>query len=367
MIEEQDERGRKRKRRQIFPRYHQLDLVRRLLEDARRQRRGEAVPDPALGRERQEQLDRLAGASARGERRGDDPGVVRAVLPHDDTERGDGPEQAADLKADLDGYQVYGASDVERLVELYLAGADRDRLDPILDRCVEVYLQELDEDGQVDFKGKAKAFIRTYGFLATILPYGSAEWEKLSIFLNFLVPKLPAPKEEDLSKGILEAIDMDSYRVEVRAAMAIALPDENAEVGPVPTSGGGSQLELELERLSAIVREFNERYGGIEWGDADKVRQVITEELPGAGERERGVQERPGAVGPAERTDRERSSGASGDVQAAGDAHGAVQAVLGRPFVPSVGGGRGVPGELGGARHRVATRRGGGRCSGAVA
>ena len=89
----------------------------------------------------------------------------------------------------------------------------------------------------MDFKGKAKAFVRTYGFLASILPYSIAEWEKLSIFLNFLIPKLPAPKEEDLSKGILETIDMDSYRVEVQAAMKIALPDEDAEIGPVPTSG----------------------------------------------------------------------------------------------------------------------------------
>ena len=47
----------------------------------------------------------------------------------------------------------------------------------------------LDEDGQVDFKGKAKAFTRTYGFLASILPYSNAEWEKLSIFLNFLIPE----------------------------------------------------------------------------------------------------------------------------------------------------------------------------------
>ena len=89
---------------------------------------------------------------------------------------------------------------------LYLGGADRDQLDPILDACVADYNEQLDEDGQVDFKGKAKIFLRTYGFLASILPYTSADWEKLSIFLNFLVPKLPAPKEEDLSKGILEAI-----------------------------------------------------------------------------------------------------------------------------------------------------------------
>ena len=81
-----------------------------------------------------------------------------------------------------------------------------------------------DEDQQVEFKGKAKAFVRTYGFLSAILPYTNASWEKLSIFLNFLISKLPAPKEEDLSKGILETIDMDSYRVEKKAAVRIQFP-----------------------------------------------------------------------------------------------------------------------------------------------
>ncbi len=149
------------------------------------------------------------------------------------------PNKLHDLKADLDGYQVYAPPQVDDLARLYLGDADRDRLDPILDACVAVYKQQLDEDGQVDFKGKAKAFLRTYDFLASILPYTNAEWEKLSIFLNFLVPKLPAPEEGDLSKGILEAIDMDSYRPEKKAAMKIALPDEDGEIEPVPTSGGG--------------------------------------------------------------------------------------------------------------------------------
>ena len=149
------------------------------------------------------------------------------------------PNKLHDLKDDLDRYQVYAAAMVDELVERYLGGADRDKLDPILDACVAAYREQLDEDGQVDFKGKAKAFTRTYAFLGCILPYTVAEWEKLSIFLNFLVPKLPAPVEEDLSKGILEAIDMDSYRVEKKAAMKIALPDADAEIEPVPTSGGG--------------------------------------------------------------------------------------------------------------------------------
>jgi type I restriction enzyme R subunit len=190
------------------------------------------------------------------------------------------PNKLHDLKAALDEYQVYSDADVDELVSLYLGGAERDRLDPILDASRAVYDTDLDEDGQVDFKGKAKAFTRTYGFLAQILPYTSADWEKLSIFLNFLIPKLPAPVEEDLSKGILEAIDMDSYRVEKQQAMRIQLPDADSEIEPVPTSGGGRASEPELERLSNILRSFNDQFGNIEWTDADRIQKLISEEIP---------------------------------------------------------------------------------------
>jgi type I restriction enzyme R subunit len=175
---------------------------------------------------------------------------------------------------------VYSTSQIDELVGLYLNGADRDKLDPILDVCVAVYKEQLDEDGQVDFKGKAKAFLRAYGFLSSILPYTNADWEKLSIFLNFLVSKLPAPKEEDLSKGILEAIDMDSYRVEKKAAVKIQLPDSDAEIEPVPTTGGGHKPEPELDRLSNILKVFNDQFGNIPWTDADRVHKLITEDIP---------------------------------------------------------------------------------------
>ncbi|MCL4543144.1 MAG: type I restriction endonuclease subunit R [Chloroflexi bacterium] len=190
------------------------------------------------------------------------------------------PNKLHDLKDDLDGAEVYTEQQVDELVTRYLGGAERNQLDPILDACVGAYKDELDEDGQVDFKGKAKAFVRTYDFLASILPYTNAEWEKRSIFLNFLIPKLPAPKEEDLAKGILEAIDMDSYRVEVKAALEIALPDQDAEVAPVPTSGDVFLAEPELDRLSNIIKAFNDQFGAIDWKDADKIGRVIGEEIP---------------------------------------------------------------------------------------
>ena len=190
------------------------------------------------------------------------------------------PDRLHDLKADLDFYEVYNSAQIEGFVELCLTGSERDRLDPILDICVSNYRDQLDEDGQVEFKGKAKAFLRSYGFLATILPYTVAEWEKLSIFLTFLVPKLPAPIEDDLSKGILETIDMDSYRVEKQAVREIQLPDENAEIEPVPPEGGGQRPGPEMDSLSNIIREFNSRFGNIEWKDKDKIDKVIAEELP---------------------------------------------------------------------------------------
>jgi type I restriction enzyme R subunit len=190
------------------------------------------------------------------------------------------PNKLHDLKSALDGYQVYTDGDIDRLVTLYLRGADRDRLDPILDASVAIYREDLDEDGQVDFKGKAKAFTRTYGFLASVLPYTNAEWEKLSIYLNFLIPRLPAPIEEDLSKGILESIDMDSYRTEKQAVVRIQLPDSDAEIEPVPGAGGGRRMEPEIDRLSNILRTFNDQFGNIPWTDADRVHMLITRDIP---------------------------------------------------------------------------------------
>lgn len=190
------------------------------------------------------------------------------------------PNKLHDLQADLDQAQVYADPQIDDFVQRYLSGAERDELDPILDACVALYLSDLDEDGQIDFKGKAKGFNRMYGFLSTVLPYTNADWEKRSIFLNFLVSKLPSPAEEDLSKGILEALDMNSYRVEKRAVQDILLPDEDGEIEPVPTSAGGGKPEPELDRLSNIIKSFNDQFGNILWGDVDRIHQRITEVIP---------------------------------------------------------------------------------------
>ncbi|MBT6046807.1 MAG: type I restriction endonuclease subunit R [Candidatus Scalindua sp.] len=200
----------------------------------------------------------------------------RTTILSDETD----PNKLHDLKSTLDGYQVYNQFQIDELVSLFLSGESREKLDPILDASVATYNSDLDEDGQVDFKGKAKSFVRTYNFLAAILPYANPSWEKLSLFLNFLIPKLPAPKEDDLSKGILETIDMDSYRSEVQETQSILLANEDAEIDPILVGGGGKKAESEIDHLSNIIKAFNDHFGNIDWKDADKIREVITEELP---------------------------------------------------------------------------------------
>ena len=190
------------------------------------------------------------------------------------------PNKLHDLVHDLDAFGIYTPEHVDEFVERYLRGESRDRLDPLLDVCVAEYVELPDEDDQVTFKGDAKAFLRTYNFLSTILPYGSPEWEKRSIFFDHLVPKLPAPKEEDLAAGILENIDLESYRAEKLTAMKIVLDDEDGLLDPVPAARGGMLAMPELERLSEIVKTFNAHFGNIEWNDADRVERFITKEIP---------------------------------------------------------------------------------------
>ena len=93
-----------------------------------------------------------------------------------------------------------------------------------------------------------------------------------------MAPKLPAPQEEDLAKGILEAIDMDSYRVEKKAVLKIALADEDAEIEPAPTEAGGRKSEPELDRLSNILKTFNEQFGTL-FTDTDRVAKRIREDI----------------------------------------------------------------------------------------
>ena len=184
------------------------------------------------------------------------------------------PNKLYDLVADMEQYQIYAEKDIEEAVSLFLRDVERDNLDPVLDKCSALYKQ-LDIDDQIVFKSSAKAFVRTYGFLSAILPYGNIEWEKLSIFLTLLIPKLPSPKEDNNNEGLLDFVDLDSYRNEAHAAISIKMEDADTEISPIPMGIVNSVQEDEVDALSRIIIAFNDLWGNIVWKDVDNVQNQI--------------------------------------------------------------------------------------------
>ena len=208
-----------------------------------------------------------------------DPGVIKAAFDkYYKTTILSGETDVNKLNdqiSEMESLQVYTHEDVDSFVEAYLDNAPREELDPILDRCTENY-KELIPEEQILFKSNAKGFVRTYNFLSAILPYGSVEWEKLSIFLKLLIGKLPSPAEDDNISGLLEDIDLESYRAVAQDTMRIQLDNENGELNPIPVSRDVGISVPELDPLTQILKEFHDAFG-IDWTDEDKVKKQVAD------------------------------------------------------------------------------------------
>ena len=188
----------------------------------------------------------------------------RATILSDETD----PNKLHDLEDTLNAGGVYTQEIVENVNHAFYRHINemgergtrgRNDFDPSLDDCVDRYT-DLSEDDQVEFKGGAKAFIRTYAFLSQIMDIRRRGWEELATFLRFLIPKLPAPEEDDLSVGIEQAVDLASYVVEKQEVMKIILEDEDTEIDPVPDGMGRLRQEAVLDPLSEIISDFNRQY-----------------------------------------------------------------------------------------------------------
>lgn len=130
------------------------------------------------------------------------------------------------------------------------------------------------DDEKIEFYSKVKNYLKDYAFLAQILPYEDTNLEKHCILLKKLIAKINPPRSEDLAKGILDNVSFDSYRVQLVKSEDIRL-EGNGELLPSNADGSSKTQEAELQELSSIIKEFNEKYGNIEWGESDKVAQEL--------------------------------------------------------------------------------------------
>lgn len=171
-----------------------------------------------------------------------------------------------ELKAHLDEVGVYEWSEVEDFSEKYFEGLDADKfLSPILQVAEERFNSELqlEEEIKIDYKIKAKQFVKIYGQMASIMPYEMVKWEKLFWFLKFLIPKMVIKDpQRDALDELLNTVDLSTYGLErVKLSANIGLdPTETALEPQNPNPRGAHTDGKEEDPLDMIIQAFNERW-----------------------------------------------------------------------------------------------------------
>lgn len=165
----------------------------------------------------------------------------------------------------MDDVGVYEWHEVDQFTTRFIDGVDAQELSPLIDTAAARFNHELEleNDDKVDFKIKAKQFVKIYGQMASIMPYEVVAWEKLFWFLKFLIPKLKVEDPEaDALDALLDSVDLSSYGLErVKVSYKIALDAEETELDPQnPNPRGAHGGEKETDPLDAIIEVFNERW-----------------------------------------------------------------------------------------------------------
>jgi len=186
------------------------------------------------------------------------------------------PNKLFDLQSALDAFQVYSPDQVQDFSQKMVTNIPVDQLHVILDAVAEVFRTSLTEELQNDFRAKCKTYVRLYVFLAQIVPFVNPYLERLYLFLNHLQNKLGKQPDEDLAQGILDNIDIDSYRLQKEGEFNLKL-QQGEELKPIPTEMRNGAAEPELDYLSNIVQAFNDRFG-TQFTNDDKVKKM-TEDI----------------------------------------------------------------------------------------
>ena len=160
----------------------------------------------------------------------------------------------------LAAFPVYAEADVAAFAKVYFdPKATQDRLYAVLAPVVERF-GALSEEEQHDFRGQLTDYVRLYAFLAQVLTFADADLEKLYVFARHLRRLLPADQAE-LPREVQQNIDMESYRIQQTGSGKIALERRPGVLDPVSTKQGRGVTPEELETLSRIIAELNERFG----------------------------------------------------------------------------------------------------------
>ena len=182
---------------------------------------------------------------------------------------GTDPNLLYEIQTHMEEFPVYAQDDVERFAQVYFdASATQDmlyaELGPVLERFT-----ELSEDERQLFRRWLTDYVRLYAFLAQVLTFTDADLEKLYVFARHLRRLLPSTRAE-LPLEVQQNIDMESYRIQQTRRGNIQLDRKAGRLDPAGTKDSRSATPEEIEPLSRIIDELNDRFG-VELGPEHRV------------------------------------------------------------------------------------------------
>ncbi len=171
------------------------------------------------------------------------------------------PNILYDLKRDLLNAGVVSMESVQQHYSLLVHKNESNQavVAGLLDEAVEIF-NKLEEDDQVDFRGKIDDFVRKYSFIAQLFTFGDAGLEQFYEYARNLRKKLPK-REEEMPEGLLEEIDLSSIAITKGTKHSIGLTAGESELDPMQSNSRGDKPMDEMERLSLIIKSINEQYG----------------------------------------------------------------------------------------------------------
>ena len=179
-----------------------------------------------------------------------EPWYGKTVAPPTD------PNLLYDTRHELDPYGVLWPEEIEKAIELLLTTGDHGRvhaaLQPAMDR-----FSALEDDDQEKFRDALNRFVRIYSFLSQVVAFTDTKLER-----DYLFCKALASFVKPEASGVMDLgaeVELTALRMEKTFEGELSLTANEGE--QTTLWGGGRQMQLELEPLSLIIAQLNERFG----------------------------------------------------------------------------------------------------------
>ncbi len=169
------------------------------------------------------------------------------------------PNRLYDLQSELEGFDLYDEATIDEFCLIFYDPNKPDELlQSILDGIVEKW-SELERDDREEFRSTLQSYIRLYGYISQLMTFSDLALEKLYVFSQSLNKKLPKREHSDL-QGLLESVDLDSFRVQkTHENLQLSLEEKDSNV-----EGFGGDVvphkDPEQDFLSNIIDALNDAY-----------------------------------------------------------------------------------------------------------